>query len=89
MDKVPQFIQKLLDSKYQLIETHISYVIITPKYTYKIKKRVKFNFVDYSSFAKRKHFCFEEIKLNKRYSPEIYIKVVPIKQNIKGKIASI
>ena len=56
-------------------ETHISRVIIGPRYTYKIKKPVNFHFVDYSTPAKRKHFCKEEVKLNRRYSPKMYLGV--------------
>ncbi|MFA4858020.1 MAG: AAA family ATPase [Candidatus Margulisiibacteriota bacterium] len=57
-------------------ETHISQALIGPRYTYKIKKPVKFNFVDYSTLAKRKHFCLEEVRLNRRYSPSMYLGVV-------------
>jgi hypothetical protein len=64
-------------------ETHISYVLIGPRYTYKIKKPVKLPFVDYSTLARRKHFCEEEVRLNRRYSPSVYLGVVPIKKNRK------
>ena len=62
-------------------ETHISWVIVGLHFTYKIKKPVKFNFLDFSTLEKRKHFCNEEIKLNQRYSPSIYLKVMPISIN--------
>lgn len=65
-------------------ETHIDHVLIGTKYAYKIKKPVKFSFVDFSTLAKRKYFCEEEIKLNRRYSPSLYLGVVPLKEN--GKI---
>lgn len=57
-------------------ETHISRVLVGPRYTYKIKKPVRFPFVDYSTRAKRKHFCEEEVRLNRRYSPSLYLGVV-------------
>lgn len=61
-------------------ETHISWVIVGPRYTLKIKKPVKFSFLDFSTLAKRKYFCQQEIKYNRRFSP-IYLKVIPIREN--------
>ena len=62
----------------KLLETHISWVILTGPYAYKIKKPVQFDFVDYSTLARRKHFCDLELKLNRRLAPDIYVDVVPI-----------
>lgn len=62
----------------ELIETHISWVILTGDYAYKIKKPVDFGFLDFSSLARRKHFCEEELRLNRRLAPEIYLEVVTI-----------
>jgi len=59
-------------------QTHISHVFLTDKYAYKIKKPVDFGFLDFTTLAKRKLFCNEEIRLNKRLSPEIYIGVEKI-----------
>ena len=64
----------------KILQTHISYVAITGKYAYKIKKAVNFGFLDFSTLEKRKHFCEEELRLNKRLSPDIYLKVIPITQ---------
>jgi aminoglycoside phosphotransferase family enzyme/adenylate kinase family enzyme len=63
-----------------LQETHISWVILTGDYAYKIKKPVNFGFVDFSSLARRKHFCDEEIRLNSRLAPDIYLEVVAINE---------
>ena len=60
------------------IETHISTVLLTGDYAYKIKKPVDFGFLDFSSLARRKHFCEEEIRLNSRLAPKIYRDVVSI-----------
>ncbi|MFA5839517.1 MAG: AAA family ATPase [Candidatus Margulisiibacteriota bacterium] len=87
MNVIPNFIKRLKTSNFKLIETHIDYVLVGPKFTYKIKKNVKFDFVDYTSLAKRKHFCLEEIRLNRRYSSEIYLEVVPVKLSFDGKYA--
>ena len=59
-----------------IIQTHISYVVLTGKYVYKIKKPVNFGFLDFSTIKKRKHFCEEELRLNRRLCPEIYLDVV-------------
>jgi aminoglycoside phosphotransferase family enzyme/adenylate kinase family enzyme len=65
-------------SEIRLIETHISWVILTGDYAYKIKKCVDFGFLDFSTLAKRKKFCEEELRLNGRLAPTLYLDVVPI-----------
>ncbi len=60
------------------IETHISTVLLTGEYAYKIKKPIDLGFLDFSTLARRKHFCEEEIRLNSRLAPQIYRDVVPI-----------
>ncbi len=62
----------------RLIETHISWVILAGEFAYKIKKPLELGFLDFSSLEKRHHFCAEEIRLNRRLAPEIYLDVVPI-----------
>jgi aminoglycoside phosphotransferase family enzyme/predicted kinase len=62
----------------RLCETHISWVILTGEYAYKIKKPVKLSFLDFSTLELRKHFCEEELRLNRRFAPGIYLGVVPI-----------
>jgi aminoglycoside phosphotransferase family enzyme/predicted kinase len=65
-------------SQPQLIETHVSWVILTGKYAYKIKKPVNFGFLDFSTLEKRKHFCEEELRLGQQFAAEIYLTIVPI-----------
>lgn len=65
----------------EIKETHISYVFLTKNYAYKIKKDVKFSFLDYSTLGKREFFCREELRINKLLSPEIYLKVCPLIKN--------
>lgn len=65
-------------SRITLIETHISWIILTGEFAYKIKKPVKFDFVDYSSLELRHQNCENELALNSRYSTGIYLDVVPI-----------
>lgn len=62
----------------ELIETHISWVILTGTYAYKIKKSVKLDFLDFSTLRLRRHFCKEELRLNRRTAPQLYLDVVPI-----------
>jgi len=62
----------------RLIQTHVSYVLLTGDYAYKVKKPVNFGFLDYSSLAQRQHFCQEELRLNQRTAPALYLEVVPI-----------
>ena len=52
-----------------LIETHISWVILTGQYAYKLKKPVRFNFVDFSTLERRLHFCAEEVRCNRAFAP--------------------
>jgi aminoglycoside phosphotransferase family enzyme/predicted kinase len=63
----------------RLIETHISWVILTGDYAYKIKKPVNFGFLDFSTLDQRHHFCREELRLNRRFAPHIYLDVVEIR----------
>ncbi|MGI9303380.1 MAG: AAA family ATPase [Gammaproteobacteria bacterium] len=68
----------------KLIETHISWVILTGPYAYKIKKPVNLGFADFSTLKRRKHFCEEELRLNRRLAPDIYLAVLPICANHDG-----
>ena len=65
-------------SEVKLVETHISWVLLTGEYAYKIKKPVNFGFLDFSTLDKRQHCCLEEVRLNQRLAPDIYLDVVPI-----------
>ena len=59
-------------------ETHISLLFFTGNHVYKVKKPVDFGFLDFTSLEKRKFFCVQEVNLNRRLSPEIYLGVVKI-----------
>tara|TARA_R110002095_G_scaffold172131_2_gene149559 strand:- start:4581 stop:6131 length:1551 start_codon:yes stop_codon:yes gene_type:complete len=64
--------------KFQVLETHISWVLLTGGYAYKLKKHVDLGFVDFSTLTLREKYCHEEIRLNRRLAPELYLKVIPI-----------
>jgi aminoglycoside phosphotransferase family enzyme/predicted kinase len=64
--------------KVSLIQTHTSWVFLTGKFAYKIKKPVFFGFLDYTTLSARKHFCEEEFRINQLLAPDIYYDVIPI-----------
>ncbi len=72
-DAFPHAVQDI-----QVLETHISWIVLTGKYAYKIKKPLDLGFLNFSTIELRKHFCEEELRLNRRFSPDLYIDVVPI-----------
>jgi len=69
----------------RLVQTHISWIFLTGKHVYKVKKPVDFGFLDFTTLEKRKFFCKKELELNKRLASDMYIEVVPINQ-LGGKI---
>jgi len=62
----------------RVIETHISYVLLTGRYAYKIKKAVNLGFVDFTTLDRRRFYCDRELELNRRFAPDIYLEVVAI-----------
>ncbi len=65
----------------EVVETHISWVLLTGKYVYKIRKPVNLGFADFSTLEQRRFDCDEELRLNRRLAPDIYLAVVPIGGN--------
>ena len=61
-----------------VLETHISYVLLTGKHAYKLKKAVDLGFLDFTTLASRRFFCEQELRLNRRLAPELYLDVVAI-----------
>jgi uncharacterized protein len=78
--KQPEFYPHPVTEPITLIQTHVSYVLLTGEYAYKIKKAVDFGFLNYSTLSLRQHFCQEEIRLNGAIAPEIYLEILPIIQ---------
>ncbi|MDA3922614.1 MAG: AAA family ATPase [Salinisphaera sp.] len=66
------------------IETHISTLLLAGDYVYKIKKALKLAFVDYGTLARRRACCDEEIRLNRRFAPDIYLACVAIHDGADG-----
>jgi uncharacterized protein len=83
---LPPFVQALLrPERYahpavdiRLVQTHISYVILAGDYVYKFKKPVNFGFLDFTTLEKRRFYCHQELILNRRLCPEIYLGVVTV-----------
>lgn len=84
--KLPAYVQWLMDKanyphqaeSVELIQTHISYVLIAGQYVYKFKKPAYFEFLDFTSLAKRKFYCEEELRLNRRLCPKIYLQTITL-----------
>lgn len=70
----------------QHIETHISHVFLAGDYAYKLKKPLRFAFVDYTTLERRRQMCEREYALNSRAAPELYLGVEPITRNADGRI---
>jgi hypothetical protein len=62
----------------EVLETHLSWVLLNDTYVFKIKKPVRLSFVDYRLRAQRRYYCAREVKLNRRYAPGVYLGVVPL-----------
>jgi aminoglycoside phosphotransferase family enzyme len=62
----------------ELIETHISWILLVDGFAYKLKKPIRLPFLDYGSPATRHFFCAEELRLNRRFAPDLYLDVVPV-----------
>jgi uncharacterized protein len=83
---LPPLIQALRDparypggvTRVELVQTHISWVLLAGDFAYKIKKPVKLSFLDFSTLALRHHFCQDELRLNRRFAPDLYLDVVGI-----------
>ncbi|RRV12010.1 AAA family ATPase [Pseudomonas saudiphocaensis] len=71
---------------FRVLETHISWVILTGAYAYKMKKPVDFGFLNFTELASRKHFCEQELLLNQRMAPELYLQVLPITGTLEAPI---
>ena len=64
----------------ELVETHVSWVLLTGEVAYKIKRPVRYEFVDLTDPERRAFFCREELRLNRRFAPEIYVDVCAVRQ---------
>jgi hypothetical protein len=70
--------------KIELMQTHISFIFLTGKYVYKVKKPVNFEFLDFTTLEKRRFYCEEEVRVNKPLCGDMYLGVVPINKSPEG-----
>ncbi|NTU52798.1 MAG: AAA family ATPase [Chlorobiaceae bacterium] len=68
----------------EVVETHISWIFLTGAWAYKLKKPVNLGFLDFSSIGRRQHFCYQELRLNRRLCPDLYLEVLPVTQDGKN-----
>jgi len=68
----------------EVVETHISWIYLTGSYAYKIKKPVDLGFLDFTSLDSRRHYCMEELRLNRRLCPDLYLQVLPVTKSDDG-----
>jgi len=64
----------------EFLQTYISYIFLTDKHAYKIKKPVNFGYLDFSTLRKRHYYLEQELLLNRRLAPEMYLAVLPVVQ---------
>ncbi|MCF6290821.1 MAG: hypothetical protein L3J03_07490 [Desulfobacterales bacterium] len=94
-DSLPDFVHHLLlPGSYphpvlpvKLVQTHISYVFLAGDFVYKFKKPVDFGFLDFSTLEKRKYCCEQELVLNRRLCPTIYLGLVRVCRSVEGLLA--
>jgi uncharacterized protein len=92
--QLPEVAQALLDphiypdktSSVEMMQTQMSFIFLTGKFVYKLRKPVNLGYLDYTTLEKRHFFSEQEVILNRRLSPEVYLGVVPVHKN-RGKIS--
>ncbi|NLE73937.1 MAG: AAA family ATPase [Actinobacteria bacterium] len=91
-DTHPQLVSAMMDPSFyphpaadiKLIQTHISYIFLAGELVYKVKKPVDFGFLNFTTLDLRRHYCLEELRLNRRLAPDTYIAVHPIHETLSG-----
>ncbi len=91
-DILPPFVRHLRNpasyphpaAEIRLVQTHISYVLLAGDFVYKFKKPVDFGFLDFTTLARRRHFCGEELRLNRRLCPTVYLGLVRVAEKEGG-----
>jgi len=71
----------------EIIETHMSWVFLADALVYKLKKPVRYSFLDFTTLAAREANCREEMRLNRRLAPDTYVGVMPLARDSKGALA--
>ncbi len=74
-------------SRVDAVETHMSWVFLTDAHAYKLKKPVRYDYLDFSTVEARRLDCVVEVRLNRRLAPEIYLGVVPLAVDAAGRLS--
>src|SRR2546421_329993 len=69
------------------IETHMSWIFLAGQFAYKMKKTIAYDHLDYSTLAARHHCCEEELRLNRRFSADLYLELVPLTADRQGQLS--
>ena len=69
-----------------VIETHMSWVFLTDRFAYKLKKPVAYDYLDFSTIEARHHFCQEEMRLNRRLAASVYLGLIPLTMDAAGQL---
>jgi aminoglycoside phosphotransferase family enzyme/predicted kinase len=67
-----------------MVQTHISTVFLTPRFVFKFKRPVDLSFADFRTLRRRRHYCAEEVRLNRRLAPDVYLRVAALRQAPEG-----
>ena len=70
-----------------VVETHMSWVFLSREFSYKLKKPVQYDFLDFRSLESRRRNCEEEVRLNRRLAPDVYLDTVPLTGDANGVLA--
>lgn len=73
-------------ARVEILETHISSVLLTGRHAYKLKKPVDLGFLDFTTLGARRHFCEQELRLNRRLAPTLYLDVVAITGSVDAPV---
>lgn len=73
-------------TRVETVETHMSWVFLTDAYAYKLKKPVRYDFLDFATIEARRHDCDEEVRLNRRLAPDVYLGTVPLVRDAAGRL---
>jgi aminoglycoside phosphotransferase family enzyme len=68
----------------QHLETHISHILLAGDYAYKIKKPLNLGFLDFTSLERRRRYCLDEVRLNRRLAPQLYLNCIPIGGSVEN-----
>lgn len=74
-------------SRPEVVETHMSWVFLTERWAYKLKKPVRYDYLDFSTPEARRRDCEEEVRLNRRLAPSVYLGTLALTRDAAGRLA--